>query len=93
MYSHEAGIAQLVERNLAKVEVAGSNPVSRSNFSSVGPHPDTTHWFRHAGSKSNATPAISRSNSTTFWSLQVHSIPVESRPQLLDFSGNCAVYS
>jgi hypothetical protein len=27
-----AGIAQLVERNLAKVEVAGSNPVSRSNF-------------------------------------------------------------
>ena len=25
-----AGIAQLVERNLAKVEVAGSNPVSRS---------------------------------------------------------------
>ena len=32
-----AGIAQLVERNLAKVEVAGSNPVSRSNsFSTVG---------------------------------------------------------
>jgi hypothetical protein len=27
-----AGIAQLVERNLAKVEVAGSNPVSRSNI-------------------------------------------------------------
>ena len=27
-----AGIAQLVERNLAKVEVAGSNPVSRSSF-------------------------------------------------------------
>ena len=27
---HPAGIAQLVERNLAKVEVAGSNPVSRS---------------------------------------------------------------
>ena len=25
-----AGIAQLVERNLAKVEVAGSTPVSRS---------------------------------------------------------------
>ncbi len=25
-----AGIAQLVERNLAKVEVAGSSPVSRS---------------------------------------------------------------
>ena len=27
-----AGVAQLVERNLAKVEVAGSNPVSRSRF-------------------------------------------------------------
>ena len=27
-----AGIAQLVERYLAKVQVAGSNPVSRSNF-------------------------------------------------------------
>jgi len=25
-----AGVAQLVERDLAKVEVAGSNPVSRS---------------------------------------------------------------
>ena len=25
-----AGVAQLVERNLAKVDVAGSNPVSRS---------------------------------------------------------------
>ena len=35
-----AGIAQLVERNLAKVEVAGSNPVSRSNLTdliSLGP--------------------------------------------------------
>ncbi len=28
----QAGIAQLVERNLAKVEVAGSNPVSRSSL-------------------------------------------------------------
>ncbi len=27
---NSAGIAQLVERNLAKVEVAGSSPVSRS---------------------------------------------------------------
>ena len=27
-----AKIAQLVERNLAKVEVAGSNPVFRSNY-------------------------------------------------------------
>jgi hypothetical protein len=26
-----AGVAQLVERHLAKVKVAGSNPVSRSN--------------------------------------------------------------
>ncbi len=30
--STKARIAQLVERNLAKVEVAGSNPVSRSTF-------------------------------------------------------------
>ena len=30
-FSH-AGVAQLVERNLAKVEVAGSSPVSRSIF-------------------------------------------------------------
>ena len=28
-----AGVAQLVERNLAKVDVAGSNPVSRLKFS------------------------------------------------------------
>ena len=28
--SSSAGIAQLVERNLAKVDVAGSSPVSRS---------------------------------------------------------------
>ena len=28
----DAGIAQLVERNLAKVDVAGSSPVSRSIF-------------------------------------------------------------
>ena len=28
----DAGIAQLVERNLAKVDVAGSSPVSRSSF-------------------------------------------------------------
>ena len=27
-----AGIAQLVERNLAKVEVAGPSPVSRSKY-------------------------------------------------------------
>ena len=32
-FQKRAGIAQLVERNLAKVDVAGSNPVSRSNLS------------------------------------------------------------
>ena len=37
-----AGIAQLVERNLAKVEVAGSNPVSRSNLNG------TVECGRHA---------------------------------------------
>ena len=32
----DAGLAQLVARNLAKVEVAGSNPVARSMFSPAG---------------------------------------------------------
>ena len=32
-----ADVAQLVERNLAKVEVAGSNPVVRSTRAVVGP--------------------------------------------------------
>jgi hypothetical protein len=31
----KAGIAQLVERNLAKVEVASSNLVARSNFGPI----------------------------------------------------------
>jgi hypothetical protein len=30
--SWRAGVTQLVECDLAKVDVAGSNPVSRSNF-------------------------------------------------------------
>ncbi len=29
---NNAGVAQLVERNLAKVEVTGSNPVTRSKL-------------------------------------------------------------
>ena len=33
-----AGIAQLVERNLAKVEVASSNLVSRSKYAKVSQH-------------------------------------------------------
>jgi hypothetical protein len=37
-----AGIAQLVERDLAKVEVAGSSPVSRSYFL---PPPGDGGWF------------------------------------------------
>ena len=36
-----ARIAQLVERNLAKVEVAGSNPVSRSRIARVVESVDT----------------------------------------------------
>ena len=32
-----ADVAQLVERNLAKVEVAGSNPVVRSKKTQVSP--------------------------------------------------------
>ncbi len=34
----QAGIAQLVERNLAKVEVASSSLVSRSSFMHKAPH-------------------------------------------------------
>ena len=34
--SLHAGLAQLVARNLAKVEVAGSNPVARSMVTSAG---------------------------------------------------------
>ena len=34
MVSSSAGVTQLVECDLAKVDVAGSNPVSRSNLSS-----------------------------------------------------------
>ncbi len=34
---NSAGIAQLVERNLAKVEVASSNLVSRSNLRTSAP--------------------------------------------------------
>ena len=30
--ANDAGVAQLVERNLAKVDVTGSNPASRSRF-------------------------------------------------------------
>ena len=30
-----AGVAQLVERNLAKVDVTGSNPASRSKMSTM----------------------------------------------------------
>jgi hypothetical protein len=32
IFSRRAGVAHLVERDLAKVEVAGSKPVSRSSF-------------------------------------------------------------
>jgi hypothetical protein len=35
----DAGIAQLVEHNLAKVGVAGSNPVSRSILKTVMRYP------------------------------------------------------
>ncbi len=47
--SNQAGIAQLVERNLAKVEVAGPSPVSRSFFvsnSKVGLSKDTIESTR-----------------------------------------------
>ena len=44
----KAKIAQLVERNLAKVEVAGSNPVFRSFLMSIG---SDGGIGRHAGLK------------------------------------------
>ena len=44
----KAKIAQLVERNLAKVEVAGSSPVFRSFFMSIG---SDGGIGRHAGLK------------------------------------------
>ena len=37
--ARDAGVTQLVECNLAKVDVAGSNPVSRSNSPSQGTCP------------------------------------------------------
>jgi hypothetical protein len=37
-HSHSAGVTQLVECNLAKVDVAGSNPVSRSKAHGVPRH-------------------------------------------------------
>ena len=46
-----AEVAQLVERNLAKVEVAGSNPVFRSKPVLAGPEPagagygDVAEWL------------------------------------------------
>ena len=36
-----AGVAQLVERELPKLEVAGSNPVARSSFGQPGSLPDS----------------------------------------------------
>ena len=47
---HSAGVAQLVERNLPKVDVAGSTPVIRS----LPPHVRVGTWFpvRHTGRRS-----------------------------------------
>ena len=40
IFNAHAGIAQLVERNLAKVDVAGSSPVSRSVSNGSSPSGD-----------------------------------------------------
>jgi hypothetical protein len=45
--SARAGVAHLVERDLAKVEVAGSKPVSRSTFS-----------IRNRASEPGLTPTV-----------------------------------
>ena len=49
-----AGIAQLVERYLAKVQVAGSNPVSRSKFGESEAVPDPIRNDASAGSPPGA---------------------------------------
>ena len=41
-----ARVAQLVERDLAKVEAAGSSPVSRSYFLHEKEHPSGCSFFR-----------------------------------------------
>ena len=48
-----ADVAQLVERNLAKVEVAGSNPVVRSAGRSIGPplFGAVAEWIRQGSAK------------------------------------------
>ncbi len=40
-HTYYAIVAQLVERHLAKVEIAGSSPVYRSFFISAGSEPST----------------------------------------------------
>ena len=49
----DAGIAQLVEHDLAKVGVEGSNPFSRSKFGTVtyGPRPADTGYTSRIGLK------------------------------------------
>ena len=47
-----ADVAQLVERNLAKVEVAGSNPVVRSaGGRRAALHGAVAEWFRQGSAK------------------------------------------
>jgi hypothetical protein len=50
MKSLIAGVTQLVECNLAKVDVAGSNPVSRSNSS------PEKNWYAGMRSLAQAVP-------------------------------------
>jgi hypothetical protein len=57
--AHYAGVAQLVERNLAKVDVTGSNPASRSRFFYAGVLRDLKPHARRANSEGK-TPASAR---------------------------------
>jgi hypothetical protein len=79
-----ARIAQLVERNLAKVEVAGSNPVSRSGL---------LEWWngRHAGLKilwalarAGSSPASStqKTRNFGFFYFTAHSLPFKPQKPL-----------
>ena len=62
--ARHAEVAQLVERNLAKVEVAGSSPVFRSERAAevaLADCGDVAEWFRH-GSAKPGTPVRFRSS-------------------------------
>ena len=56
---HQAGIAQLVERQPSKLNVAGSNPVSRSIATKCyGPHSSVAEHFLGKEEVAGSIPAV-----------------------------------